>query len=1048
MKFSTSWLPLTMQKSSRRMLFLAIFTLLASTHCLWAQKDPYAEFIAQTNPRTPEEERKGFHVPAGFEVQLVAAEPDVRKPININFDDRGRLWVTESVEYPFAAKDHPGRDIIGILEINSDDGRATKATPFTGGLNIPIGVLPLSDGAIAYSIPNIYRFYDPHHTDHAERREVLMGSIGYRDTHGMTGEFTWGFDGWVYACHGYSNTSELKAKDGSKAVMNSGNVYRFRPDGSHIDQITHGQVNPFGLSFDPLGNLFSCDCHTRPVMMLLRGAFYESFGKPHDGLGFAPEIMTHDHGSTAIAGITYYAADHFPPEYRDTVFVGNVVTNRINHDRLEWHGSSPKAVEQPDFLTSDDPWFRPVDIKLGPDGALYVADFYNRIIGHYEVPLTHPGRDRERGRIWRIVYRGPDGSSVRKNAGDKKATRILGNAATLPHMPRADWGKASIDELVQDLGHANLVVRTKATNQLVERGGEEAVAKTKKIQETSANPYQIVHSLWVLERLKSLDDHSLELAAKNSDRGVRAHVMHILAERHPLTEPLREIVLGGLLDSDAFVRRAAADALGTHPAWQNIEALLAARHAAPGSDPQLVYTIRLALRNQLVDASSWQHLPDSLSEQDARVLADVAPGVHSAQAAAFLLHHLQEHGESFENRIRYVHHVARFGEEALATKLLAATRKETDPVDQQLALFRSLQQGVQARGGQLNADARNWGEGLARRLMDAKDDGLAVQAIELCGSLKLVGMQVSLVSLAGDRRKSEARRSAALTVLPALDGKGHVDLLSAVLADASEPIGLREKAANVLGGLNQPAAQDELTKALVAAPQRLALVIAMELAGSKTGAEKLLEAVATGKASPRLLQERPVEFRLAGSKLPDWKARIAKLTQNLPPADQQVQDLLKTRHERFAQAKKDPALGAKVFEKNCAICHILANKGAKIGPQLDGIGNRGLDRLLEDIIDPNRNVDQAFRLTNLNLKDGRIASGLVLREEGEVLVLADSQGKEVRVDKKSIEERTISPLSPMPANLVEQIPEADFYNLLAFLLEQRPAQGKSGSTGR
>ena len=118
----------------------------------------------------------------------------------------------------------------------------------------------------------------------------------------------------------------------------------------------------------------------------------------------------------------------------------------------------------------------------------------------------------------------------------------------------------------------------------------------------------------------------------------------------------------------------------------------------------------------------------------------------------------------------------------------------------------------------------------------------------------------------------------------------------------------------------------------------------------------------------------------------------------------------------------------------------IGQQGAKIGPQLDGIGNRGLDRLLEDIIDPNRNVDQAFRLTTLNLNNGRIVSGLVLREEGEVLVLADSQGKEVRVDKKNIEERTVSQLSPMPANLIEQIPEADFYNLMAFLLEQRPSK--------
>jgi putative heme-binding domain-containing protein len=216
------------------------------------------------------------------------------------------------------------------------------------------------------------------------------------------------------------------------------------------------------------------------------------------------------------------------------------------------------------------------------------------------------------------------------------------------------------------------------------------------------------------------------------------------------------------------------------------------------------------------------------------------------------------------------------------------------------------------------------------------------------------------------------------------------------------------------------------------------MVIALALAGSKSGAEKLLDAVAAGKTSARLLQERPVEFRLAGSNLPGWKERVAKLTKDLPPADERIQKLLQLRHDRFVNAKKDPSTGAKVFEKNCAICHILANKGAKIGPQLDGVGNRGLDRLLEDIIDPNRNVDQAFRLTTINLKNGQIVSGLALREEGEILVLADSQGKEVRVDKKDIDEKIISQLSPMPANLVEQIPEADFYNLLAFLLLQRP----------
>src|SRR5581483_11534148 len=136
----------------------------------------------------------------------------------------------------------------------------------------------------------------------------------------------WGFDGWVYACHGFSNTSHVEGADKDEITMQSGNIYRMRPDGSHIEQYTWGQVNPFGLSFDPLGNLYSSDCHSRPIYQLLRGAYYPSFGKPDDGLGFAPEMMTHDHGSTAIDGVIYYAADQFPEPYRGRMFVGNVVT--------------------------------------------------------------------------------------------------------------------------------------------------------------------------------------------------------------------------------------------------------------------------------------------------------------------------------------------------------------------------------------------------------------------------------------------------------------------------------------------------------------------------------------------------------------------------------------------------------------------------------------------------------------------------------------------------------------------------------------------------
>jgi putative heme-binding domain-containing protein len=214
-------------------------------------------------------------------------------------------------------------------------------------------------------------------------------------------------------------------------------------------------------------------------------------------------------------------------------------------------------------------------------------------------------------------------------------------------------------------------------------------------------------------------------------------------------------------------------------------------------------------------------------------------------------------------------------------------------------------------------------------------------------------------------------------------------------------------------------------------------MIAVELARSRAGAETLLEAVAAGKASARVLQERLVELRLTESRVPNVKQRLAKLTAGLPAANQKLQDLIKRRRDGFLGAETDAARGAKVFAKNCANCHQIANQGAKVGPQLDGIGIRGLDRLLEDILDPNRNVDQAFRLTTLILKNGKIESGLLLKEEGEVFVLADNKGKEVRVPKNEVDEKTVSQISPMPADLAEQVPEKDFFDLLAYLLAQR-----------
>src|SRR2546421_7040675 len=478
-------------KASKRALFMNRKLLLASglfslalPLCVFGA-DPFAENIRTTPARTPQEEQKTFHLPPGFEIQLVASEPDIDKPINMAFDGKGRLWVTGSREYPFPVKPPAkGHDTIHVLENFDHDGHAQKITLFADGLNIPTGVYPYKNGVIAFSIPYIHFFEDTNGDGKADVDHLLYGTIGTRDTHGMTNSFRRGFDGWLYATHGYSNTSTIKGADGKEFTMTSGNTYRMRVDGSHAEQYSWGMVNPFGMSFDPLGNMYVSDCHTQAVNNILHGGVYPSFGAPHDGIGFAPYMMHHEHGSTAIAGVVYYAADQWPAEFQNNWFIGNPMNSRIDRDSPIEKGSTREARLEPDFLACEDPWFRPVDVTLAPDGTMYIADFYNRIIGHYEVPLDHPGRDRQRARIWRIVYRGLDGKQ---------------NPAPVPDLSVAD-----VKTLIDCLAKPNLTLRMLAADHIADRIGPSAATALQIAIAKPVNAVEKVRFLWLLPRLNSL----------------------------------------------------------------------------------------------------------------------------------------------------------------------------------------------------------------------------------------------------------------------------------------------------------------------------------------------------------------------------------------------------------------------------------------------------------------------------------------------------------------------------------------------------------------
>jgi putative heme-binding domain-containing protein len=1068
-------------------------------------------------------------------------------------------------------------------------------TEFADGLNIPIGVYPFrSPGvngrdtwkALVWSIPHIWLLEDTDGDGKADRREPWYGPFDHtRDTHGNQASFRRGFDGWMYATHGFNNDSHVTGRDGNRVDLNSGNTYRVRLDGSRIEHHTWGQVNPFGLTWDHRGNLYSSDCHSAPLYQLLAGGYYPSFGKPHDGLGYAPVLMEHAHGSTAIDGACYYSDDLWPEAYRDTLLIGNVMTSRLNRDRIEFDGSSPRAVEQPDFLTSTDSWFRPVDTCLGPDGALYIADFYNRIIGHYEVPLQHPGRDRERGRIWRVVHVGDDGQA-----------RLRG-----PGLP------VGLEGLLEELASPSLTRRLLAMGEIEDRFALRALAPLREAVANPRNSTGLVHALWLIHRLRALKVPDLQPAFVHPDPLVRVHAMRIGADVTyrksrglPLAPGLAVEVMRaareGLTDPDALVRRCAAETLGSGPEAASIDPMLLALAEAGARDTHLVYVLRKSLRDHLrVDGvASVVLLRKDLPEAGILALADVALAVNSPAASSFLLRHFNRFADGKGPAASEVlQHAARHAvEEDLQTLVGLVEARFASDHSTRFSLFQSVEKGLQLRGLALPTAVREWGAGIvSNRLTTASpsqtwlnhplpgaptanpwdmqergfEDGSRGAVISsfphgetltgilrsapfaaparltfwLCGHdgypdkpaqgknrlrlrdattdavlrevapprsdvakrmewdlAELGGRPVTLEATDGDTagafawlafgrlepalpqlammgpRSSAQQFAAAADAAARLGLREHQGLLLATalerqadpearlggaraalalepetaaaglipqLLDPAQPEAWREALGDLLGSQRIPAARTALLATFRSAPQRVQNRWAVSIASTPDGAAALLESIEKADVPARVLQAGPVRDRLRSARVPDWEARIQRATSALPPADAARDRLISARRNSWeslagkARAKE----GERLFQTHCAACHQVEGQGGLVGPQLTGIGNRGVERLCEDILDPNRNVDHAFRQTLITLRSGDSLSGLFRRDDGTQVILANALGAEIAVPRDEIVERRESELSLMPDNFGDALSEEEFTHLLAYLLAQR-----------
>ncbi|KQS33219.1 PVC-type heme-binding CxxCH protein [Dyadobacter sp. Leaf189] len=1155
----------------------------SSKIALNAQPSPdlYAEHIRTSEFKTPDEERKNFILPPGFEVTLFASEPDITKPINMEFDDRGRLWVTQSSEYPVAAGQGDGKDRITILEDKNGDGKADTFTHFDDNLNIPIGVMPVADGAIAYSIPNLYYIKDDNNDGTADSKKVLLGPFGHKDTHGMVNNLVRGYDGWLHVCHGFSNTSNVAGTDGDTIKMTSGNTFRVKLDGTHVEQTTFGRVNPFGYAYDEKGYLYSVDCHTKPITQLIFGGEYPHFGKKAPaGLGFAPVMMDYDLGSTALAGLVYYTGTQFPEQYRNSFYTGDVVTCRIDRNTITYKGSTPVSKKEEPLLVSKDPWFRPVDVKLGPDGAIYIADFYNRIIGHYEVALNHPGRDRLSGRIWKITYKGD-----------------------LPHqdMKVVDWSKATLDQLIEGLKHPQLNTRLKVADRIVDSWKEQATRPLEILffdSEKAGSKTAAVHALWILNRLDVLNPELLMSAMESSDPVLRVHALRIVAEGLGVANNFHQLTVNALkTDSDPSVRRVAAETLGRFPRFQNIAHLTELYDKTDSQDTHLRYTALLALRDNLKDRSiQWRLAGSKWTEAQLALMTRAMLDIPSSTLAAFVLDYTLTHEIYSEDLVRNLEYIGRHVSPYQLEKAIGLiTSKFANDLETQLSLYKTIQAGVKQSGMEPGEKLVSWGTSLATRFLEgisessevwknrplaktadagntwtvseqfltditpafriilsekngyvptaalysvpfklpatlkmnvfdndihnlpekkgvsrnairvrlaeggkiiqeyrlnqketmqwkdliknttfnlskyagqmgyieavdssqtgsvgfgklepavleipAKAPGIIsdqrVAAAEIANEFRIKSLEPKLREMVKAKWLDYPVRSAAANALMNIDPKANVNVLAEAFDDPAELPILREKLAASMSQAPSPSIYEMLKKQLAGGARNLQVAIATVLSNTSQGIDYLLHAFKEEAANPDIANEIPVKERLDVNANAGQREQMQRYLAAGADEREERQKLIDTRIANFKPAGGLTDAGKAVFVQNCSGCHQILGQGGMVGPQLDGIGNWGHKALTQKILDPNRNITEAFRTYNITLKNDQTLTGLYRRTEGETMVFADMTGKEFALAKSEMKEHRASKYTLMPDQFRNIIPEKDFYALMDYLL--------------
>ena len=975
-----------------------------------AQPRPFRKLQAGL---TPDQAAQQMTVPPGFHVQLAAGEPQVHQPIAFTFDHRGRVWVAEAYNYPLRAPAGEGKDKIVILEDTDHDGTLDSRKEFATGLNLVSGLEVGFGGVWVGAAPYLMFIPDKDGDDLPDSEpQILLDGFGYQDTHETLNAFIWGPDGWLYGCHGvftHSRVGKPGTPDDRRVPMNAA-VWRYHPTRHVFDVFARGTSNPWGVDFNDHGQAFMTACVIPHLWHVIQGARYQRQGGQHFNPHLYDDIKTiadHSHytgnirdsawwghepelsdsvslagGGHAHCGAMIYLADNWPASYRDSIYFHNIHGNRVNNDILERQGSGYVGHHGDDFLMANDKWFRGINLKYGPDGSVHLIDWYDKNACHRTNPTIW---DRSNGRIYRVRY---------------------GEVSP----PVVDLSQLSDLELAKLQSHANEWYVRMARRLLQERAAagkvsDPAIAELKRQLAQSAETPQRLRALWGLHCIGAADRRLLSRTADTDDEYLKAWSIQLaIPEVLPgkAAPRIRRPAVAKLIrlahDSSPLVRLYVASALqriSLEQRWDVAEALL--QQAADADDHNLPLMI-------------WYGVEPIVLTDVPRAL-NLAARAKVPLVSRFIVRRAAGHNDSLPH--------------------VLATLPERSPAQTRVI----LEEVLRAFEGRVDIPMPDAWQAAYEHLLKSGDATIRDQADRVAVAL-------------GDRR-----------ILPRM---------REILSDPGQPLDRRQRAFGVIQRGRDPEAAPALLSALSEPALRGPAIRALAAYDHPDVASQLLSLYATLDEAERrdvmgTLTSRPA-YALAlldamqNEDVPrtDLHAYHVRQLQSLNQAtiierlrsvwgtiressadtQQQIQDW-KQRLTADALAKADFANGRQVFDKTCGACHKLFGNGGTVGPDITGSNRANLDYILENLVDPSAVVSKDYRMSTLALDDGRVITGLILKESDSALTVR-TVNDTLLVAKAEVEDRSRSELSLMPAGQLDQLTAAEARDLIAYLAS--PAQ--------